>query len=197
MTCKTSEVAVCCSSDAVSSRVLAWTSSKRRAFSIAITAWSANVVSSAICCSLKGRTEWRDRPNTPIGVPSRSIWGADQAAIAAESLRFAQLVFRIGLRIENLDRCAFEQSSTGHALTPWLEGCLVHLLLELPRKAAVCLDSKNARLVWESDLSHIGLAKADGRLDECVEHCLQIERRSADHLQHVGGRGLLLQRLGK
>ena len=30
-----------------------------------------------------------------------------------------------------------------------------------------------------------------------VEHRLQVERRAADDLQHVGGRGLLLQRLGE
>ena len=32
------------------------------------------------------------------------------------------------------------------------------------------------------------------RLDQRIEHRLQIERRAADHLEHVGGRGLLLQR---
>ena len=33
--------------------------------------------------------------------------------------------------------------------------------------------------------------------DQRVEHRLQIERRAADDLQHVGGGGLLLQRLGE
>ena len=32
------------------------------------------------------------------------------------------------------------------------------------------------------------------RFDQGVEHGLQIERRAADDLQHLGGRGLLLQR---
>ena len=45
MTPSTSEVAVCCSSASVSSRVRACTSSNSRTFSIAITAWSAKVVS--------------------------------------------------------------------------------------------------------------------------------------------------------
>ena len=53
MTCSTSEVAVCCSSDSLSSRVRACTSSNSRAFSIAITAWSAKVVTSSICRSVK------------------------------------------------------------------------------------------------------------------------------------------------
>ena len=40
---------------------------------------------------------------------------------------------------------------------------------------------------------HIRLAQARGRLDQRVEHRLQIERRAADDLEHVGGGGLLLQ----
>ena len=49
MTCSTSDVAVCCSSASESSRVRACTSSNSRTFSIAITAWSANVSASSIC----------------------------------------------------------------------------------------------------------------------------------------------------
>ena len=41
------------------------------------------------------------------------------------------------------------------------------------------------------------VAKSHGRLDQRLEHRVQIERRAADDLQHVGGRGLLLQRLGR
>src|SRR5262249_3801468 len=43
MTRSTSDVAVCCSNASDSSRVRACTSSNRRTFSIAITAWSAKV----------------------------------------------------------------------------------------------------------------------------------------------------------
>ena len=39
--------------------------------------------------------------------------------------------------------------------------------------------------------------KLHRRLDQRVEHRLQVERRAADDLQHVGGRGLLLQRLAR
>jgi len=41
---------------------------------------------------------------------------------------------------------------------------------------------------------HIGVAQPHRGLNQRVEHRLQIERRAADHLQHVGGRRLLLQR---
>ena len=40
----------------------------------------------------------------------------------------------------------------------------------------------------------VGTAKSRRRLDKGIEHGLQIEGRAADHLEHVGGSGLLLQR---
>src|SRR5262249_31918731 len=41
------------------------------------------------------------------------------------------------------------------------------------------------------------LAKPGCRLCKRVQHGLQIERRAADDLEHVGGGGLLLQRFGE
>ncbi len=41
------------------------------------------------------------------------------------------------------------------------------------------------------------LANRDRRLRQRIEHSLQIERRAADHLEHVGGGGLLLQRFAQ
>jgi hypothetical protein len=66
-------VAVCCSSASVTSRLRTSNSLNNRTFSIAITAWSANVSRSAICLAEKG---WTSGPRvmmmTPSGVPSRS-----------------------------------------------------------------------------------------------------------------------------
>ena len=42
-----------------------------------------------------------------------------------------------------------------------------------------------------------GLAKPCRGLDQRIEHRLQIESRAADHLEHVGGGGLLLQRFAQ
>ena len=39
----------------------------------------------------------------------------------------------------------------------------------------------------------VRLAESSGRFEETVEHGWQVEGRAADHLEHVGGRGLLLQ----
>ena len=43
----------------------------------------------------------------------------------------------------------------------------------------------------------IGIAKPDGRLAQRIEHRLQIEGRAADHLEHVSGGGLLLERFAQ
>ena len=56
ITLSSSLVAVCCSRATRSSLLRAFSSVKRRTFSSAITACSANVWSSVICLSLKGRT---------------------------------------------------------------------------------------------------------------------------------------------
>src|SRR5262249_60536810 len=47
------------------------------------------------------------------------------------------------------------------------------------------------------DTRHLRLAKLRRGLRQSVKNALQIERRAADHLEHVGGRGLLLSRLGE
>jgi hypothetical protein len=48
-------------------------------------------------------------------------------------------------------------------------------------------------LPQNGDMSNIGLAKSDRRLDKGIKHGPQIEGRSADDLEHVGGGSLLLQ----
>jgi len=44
---------------------------------------------------------------------------------------------------------------------------------------------------------HISIAQPSGRFHQRVEHGLQIEGRTADDLEHVGGGGLLLQRFAQ
>src|SRR5215831_3905017 len=45
--------------------------------------------------------------------------------------------------------------------------------------------------------NRVRLAKARRRLDQPVQHRLQVEGGPADDLEHVGGRGLLLQRFAQ
>src|SRR5262245_13717899 len=80
MTFKTSAVAVCCSRLSVSSRLLACSASNSRAFSMAMTAWSANDSTSATCLSSNGAIRVRDSLMPPMGSPfnsrgaARPVW---------------------------------------------------------------------------------------------------------------------------
>ena len=114
MTCSTSEVAVCCSSASESSRVRACTSSNSRTFSIAITAWSAKVVTSSICLSVKGRMVLRCKVMTPIGIPSRSSGTPSMVRRPPIFGSSDQLVFRIGQHVGNVDDSALQHGAPGN-----------------------------------------------------------------------------------
>src|SRR5262249_49506756 len=135
-------------------------------------------------------------PHGVAAQPEHSNWGSlaqqrcgDYSAIAADSLRFAQLVFRIGLRIENLYGSALEQRSTDHAPASGLERCALQLVLELSRHAEIGLRLKESSLVRAGDMSNVRLAKSNGRFNKRIEHAVQIEGRAADNLEHVGSGG--------
>ena len=65
---------------------------------------------------------------------------------------------------------------------------------EFGRKSEI----RNPMVEFAFPLENAGLvriAMLGRRFNERVEHSLQVESRAADHLKHIGGRGLLLQRL--
>ena len=115
MTCSTSEVAVCCSSASVSSRVRACTSSNSRTFSIAITAWSAKVVTSSICFSVNGphaSVRGYDADRRSFAQQRRPTWSG------AGSSAYLGSVNSGSVYVEDMNRCAFKQQparSTPHA----------------------------------------------------------------------------------
>ena len=71
MTRRISLVAVCCSRVSTRSRLRASSSLKSRTFSMAITAWSANVSRRATCRWVKSCTSVRRMLIEPIATPSR------------------------------------------------------------------------------------------------------------------------------
>ena len=85
ITRSTSLVAVCCSRASVRSRLRSCSSLNNRTFSMAITAWSAKVLSRAICFSEKGRTWVRRKWMTPRATPSR-ISGTARIVLAPTRL---------------------------------------------------------------------------------------------------------------
>jgi hypothetical protein len=122
---------------------------------------------------------------------------ADHGVEATDLLNSRQLVFRIGLRIDDMHGRAFKQRPAGHALTPGLELQARKLGFELRRKTEVCPRAKQAAFRRQRDVTDVRLANSRGRLDERIEHGLQVKGRAADHLEHIGGRGLLFQRLAQ
>ena len=95
MTCSTSEVAVCCSSSLGNSRVRACTSSNSRTFSIAITAWSAKVVTSSICLSVKRPHSFALHDDDSDRGSFAQKRNTEQGTETAEPLALKICVFRI------------------------------------------------------------------------------------------------------
>ena len=58
----------------------------------------------------------------------------------------------------------------------------------------MCSDGEPFALADEED-GVVCLTEPGCRLNQRIEHQLQVERRVTDDLEHVGGGGLLLQRL--
>src|SRR5262249_23204385 len=117
--------------------------------------------------------------------------------VLADLLMLDQLVFRIGHRIENLYGRAFEQRAPDRTLASRCIARALGLVLKGGTKLIGRLHAEKAVDSWTSNTPHIGLAQFCRRLDQGIEHSLQIEGRPADYLEHVGGRGLLLQRLAQ
>ena len=108
----------------------------------------------------------------------------------------AQHVFRVILNVSYMDDVAFKRSSPSDRAPTRFELDLCHIVTDGGREPMACgmfvdcaAQAMNRR--------HIGVAQPHCGFNQRVEHRLQIEGRAADHLEHVGGRRLLLQRLAQ
>jgi hypothetical protein len=77
-----------------------------------------------------------------------------------------------------------------------LDRHIFHQLHEL-RRETVELSSIEHAVTLARDVTQVGVAQPRRRLDQRVQNGLEVERRTADHLEHVGGGGLLLQRFAQ
>ena len=149
----------------------------------------------SICFSVNGRIATRVSASTPIGVPSRSIGTASDRAEPTQPLVNVGVI-RVGLDIRNVNKPAFEQGAPGGRATRQRDRTLLHEMHEVIRVAIARREPQHVT-VRPDDAGHVRLAQPSGRLDQRVKHRLQIESRAADDLEHVGGRGLLLQRFAQ
>ena len=198
MTLSTSLVAVWYSSNSSRSRVRACNSPSSRAFSIAMTAWSAKVRTSSICRSVNGSTRFRLRLNrADHGALAQQRHPKDGASPGRHNL--GQRVVRVSEDVRDMHDPAFERHPPGDAVATGDDGSLaqrspntrVRRIRMVDRHVAVDL------ALAYCDRSGIGAAKPDGRFDYCVQHRLHIGGRAADDLEHVAGRGLVFERFFK
>src|ERR1035441_6406969 len=109
------------------------------------------------------------------------LWG--------ERSGLAQRVFWIDRHVFNLDSVPLQGNSTGNGAATGAYWMALHKRPKFRREAESCRRAILFPLATVNK-SHFSFAEPCGRFDESVEHRLQIKRRAADDLQHIGGSGL-------
>ena len=87
----------------------------------------------------------------------------------------------------------FERDSADKRSLPGASRRSPHVFLRIRVIAAAGRQFDKLAFSAAEDVRTFRLAQSGGRLDQRVEHRLEIEGRAADDLEHVGGGGLLLQ----
>ncbi len=121
---------------------------------------------------------------------------AKDRAVPSELLVFARAVFGVGEHIDNMDGLALQRHARCHGVASSLEGMRFCELFKFGWVSEVRRPAIEIAVALE-DGRLVGLAEAGSRLDERIEHRLQVERRAADDFQHIGSRRLLLQRIAQ
>ena len=185
MTSSTSEVAVCCSSDSVRSRVFACTSSNSRTLPIAITAWSAKVCSRAICFVAErmhfGAAK-HDRSNAFAFAQQRHAEDACDGPCAAQPFRgFGKFVAFGGAQIAHVHRRLVDEGAAGGPVA------VDRPLARMPDRyrSVMCADAQSMSPSFRQHDRIIGIAKLAGALDNGLEHRPDIGRRGCDHAEDV------------
>ena len=154
------------------------------------------MVTSSICLSVKGRH-----------LPSGQHQNADRYALAqqghgqrgthvGEARSAGQLELGIGLDVCDLNDPAFEHRPARDRAAVRLDGMSLHVVLLLGGKPEAG-DVLIGAVPRQPDAHPVGAAEPRRRLDQRIEHRPQVEGRAADDLEHVRGRGLLLQRFAE
>src|SRR5262249_55095442 len=98
--------------------------------------------------------------------------------------------------IGNVDRPARKRDATCNRSPIRPERVTPHIFDVMGREA-VAGDVMVDAVPCKPDGRPVSATQPRCRFDQRIEHGLQIEGRSADNFEHVGGRGLLLQRLAQ
>ena len=205
MTLSTSEVAVCCSSDSVRSSVRWRSSLSSRVFSMAITAWAAKVVTSVdLLVGERLAPPVRQTRIAPTGSPSRSIGTTEHGPDRPTSARAAAAApDRHPRRCDDRRRAPAFLFAGCVASHRSAVGRIGIALPAIPSKPADVVELRRQSMIITVDSANIPRT-APRRCRRRVRQrwhrtpACSIARRAAEMtLQHLGGRGLLLQRLGQ
>ena len=140
---------------------------------------------------LDGRACQRDHADRMSFAQQRH---AQHGAEAADLLRFGPDVFRIGQTVREVNRARFQRGAPDKRPAARPDRVADDVLPVLFGKAVVGGQPIGAVVKAENE-GAFRVAQLGRRIHERIENRRQIEGRAADDLEHVGGRGLLLQRL--
>ena len=196
MTWRISLVAVCCSRASVTARFRCLAAPRSsRAFSMAITAWSAKVRSRPTCGSGNSPVASRVMLSAPMGTPSRSmgttIW-LRNPRIAPEPRRDR---VRVGLHVTDVDDPLLPDRPRDETLAIRRHGVDLGEGLDGCGGEVVVGGEMDQSAVEPIDRPEPSAAQACGVRDDRLEDRLQIRGGTADHPEDLGRRRLLVQRL--
>src|SRR5262249_23347928 len=123
-------------------------------------------------------------------------WNTERSAKTANLLCVKQNKFGVGENVRHMDDFALQGSTTAHRAALDLQVQSLHIFEKI-RRETILRDVFNGVVSQERNIPFFRPANAHRRLDQRIEHCAQIKSRSADNLEHLRCRGLLLERFRK
>ena len=168
----------------------------RRTFSMAIAAWSANTVASSICLAEKGSTLSRASASTPISWPSRVI--GRPSIVPSRRTPVTSPLRSLGRGVGDGDRASAARD-TDDEVVPGRRGGRgggQQVVLRRPSGGATGHPAEGAVLEL-IDAGHLRPAQPGRGVEDDLQHRREVEGRAADRLQHVGDRGLVVERFAQ
>src|SRR5262245_54245483 len=135
---------------------------------MAITAWSANVVTSPICLSVYGSTRCRASATTPNQFARAQQRNAEQGPEIADFGMILVKIFRVFLHVQYYGGAASERCAADERVAPDLVFAIL-LDVEIFRTESVARRPAQAVSMHPKDLGYVRIAQARRRLDERVE----------------------------
>src|SRR6266480_3850815 len=110
----------------------------------------------------------------------------ERGAIVSDQYEAAQIILRISLNIEDVNRFCLKQSPADDCSSTRLYGYALQIPFVLqPLFGFACnsiaRDQTVAASLWPPNVRHFCVAQPRRRFDQCIEHALQVEGRAADN----------------